>query len=77
MIMKNSRRGFCKTYVTDVFILGAGFSKEISTDMPTLKELSRKILHREADALRGFPDYLYDDAEAALAYLGARYPWKS
>jgi len=77
MTMKSLQRGFAKGYVTDVFILGAGFSKAISAEMPTLKELSRQILPRQAEALRGFPDYLYDDAEAALAYLGARYPWKS
>lgn len=77
MIMKTSHRGFAKGYVTDVFLLGAGFSKAISAEMPTLRELSRQILNRQADALKGFPDYLYDDVEAALAYLGARYPWKS
>ena len=29
--------------MTDVFILGAGFSKAISSEMPTLDELSREV----------------------------------
>ena len=61
--------------MSDVFLLGAGFSKAISKKMPTLPELSA-ILKDEAC----LPDYvtsLGNNVELWMTYLSQPHPWVS
>ncbi len=64
--------------MTDVFILGAGFSKAIYYEMPTLAELSKKVrdglLHRKF-RLPVEIDNMGDNIEAWMSYLSQRQPW--
>ncbi|MDE2807323.1 MAG: SIR2 family protein [Gemmatimonadota bacterium] len=64
--------------MNDVFILGAGFSKAICPQMPTLKELTDEVIKRlwrseekKPPALAG----LNSDIEAWITYLSQRQPW--
>ena len=56
----------------EVFVLGAGFSKAISSEMPTMAELTRQV--RESVSL---PEGLssVNDFEFLLNYLSLRHPW--
>lgn len=59
-----------------VFMVGAGFSKAISEEMPTLPDLTTAVLSQ----LEGpFPwqNELGSDIEALLSYLANKQPWKS
>jgi len=62
----------------DIFILGAGFSKAVSSNMPTLKELSFS-LSEQIDSLflpgQAPDDKIKCDIERFLSYLGQDYPW--
>ncbi len=58
----------------DMFLLGAGFSKAVSDDMPLLKELSGQIRCRRSD----LPESLLtlgDNIEIWLSYLSQPHPW--
>ncbi len=60
--------------MSDVFILGAGFSKAVFEEMPTLRELSAKVLKRVSRVEpihRMFPD----NVEMWLTYLSQNHPW--
>ena len=64
--------------MSEVFILGAGFSKAISSEMPVLKELSLLVLGRykhtnsiPSDVRR----MLEEDFEKALTFLAQDKPW--
>lgn len=60
--------------MSEVFILGAGFSKAVNTSMPLLDELSTEISQR----LGGLPEYLLalgNNVEAWLTYLAQPQPW--
>jgi hypothetical protein len=69
--------------MSDVFILGAGFSKAVSEHMPVLTELSRDVVARLAgrestktvskNLCVAFPDNI----ELWMTYLSQRHPWLS
>ena len=64
--------------MTDVFILGAGFSKAISSEMPTLDELSREVkksLLRKNVAVPSEFDDLGNNIESWMTFLSQRQPW--
>lgn len=68
--------------MSHVFILGAGFSRAISDDMPLLGDLSevvwRDVIERgelHSELLR-FPEFK-SNVELLLDYLGQRQPWQS
>ena len=58
----------------DVFILGAGFSKAVFEEMPTLAELSSQVLEKMPQLQpihRMFPN----NVEMWLTYLSQNHPW--
>jgi len=62
----------------DVFILGAGFSKAIAAQMPTMAELGaevRKRLSGEAGLASAIPASLGDNIEMWMTYLSQPQPW--
>ena len=63
--------------MSDVFILGAGFSKAIHSRMPTMDELSTEVLKRLERA--GLPTYdlnqLGNNIELWMTYLCQPQPW--
>ena len=64
--------------MTDVFILGAGFSKAIYGDMPTLVELSERVREGLLEKKFRLPveiDNMGDNIEAWMSYLSQRQPW--
>ena len=64
--------------MTEVFLLGAGFSKAISEHMPLLAELSRKVQARTSlKAHSPVWDMFEDDLEMWLTYLSQAHPWLS
>lgn len=63
--------------MNEVFILGSGFSKAIDTRMPTLPELSTKVVEAMGDAwLPEWGDDLRQNVELLLTYLGGQNPWE-
>ena len=58
----------------DVFLLGAGFSKAVSDDMPLLQELSSQIRGRLSDLPESLST-LGDNIEIWLSYLSQPHPW--
>lgn len=63
--------------MTDVFILGAGFSKAVSDEMPTLAELSETVKKRLLDEITLPPtfDNLGDNIESWTTFLSQEQPW--
>ena len=64
--------------MSDVFVLGAGFSKAIDPAMPTLPELSREVIQRLNQLKFPIPDPLKDlddNIELWITYLSQRQPW--
>lgn len=62
----------------DVFILGAGFSKAISGQMPLLRELSTAVASRVIQPnVVATTSYLMDDIELAMTFLAQPQPWMS
>src|SRR5579872_3586400 len=62
----------------EVFILGAGFSKQISRHMPLLKELSEAISVRVPELGKIGPvPFLRTDVEMAMTFLSQPQPWLS
>ncbi len=62
----------------DVFILGAGFSKAIDSQMPTMVELGaevRKRLSDDIDLASAIPASLGDNFELWMTYLSQPQPW--
>ena len=62
----------------DVFILGAGFSKAIAAQMPTMVELGAEVRERLADVpglSSAIPDSLGDNIELWMTYLSQPQPW--
>jgi hypothetical protein len=61
---------------TEVFILGAGFSKAISPEMPTTVELGQALKGRSVSerVVRLLDDY-QGNVEMVLSELSARHPW--
>ena len=62
--------------MSDVFLLGAGFSKAVSDDMPLLQELSSQIRRRLSDLPESLST-LGDNIEIWLSYLSQPHPWLS
>ena len=62
--------------VNNVYMLGAGFSKQISKEMPLLTELSAMIRERGVN-LPPALETLGDNLEIWLSYLSQSYPWLS
>lgn len=62
--------------MSDVFILGTGFSKAISRTMPDMKKLSRDVL-RVSPALRRthLPTAFRSNIEMWLTHLALNHPW--
>jgi hypothetical protein len=64
--------------MSDVFLLGSGFSKAVSRQMPVTKELSRLILARYK-SVKDLPseirDMIEEDVEKALTFLATSKPW--
>ena len=58
----------------DVFLLGAGFSKAVSDDMPLLQELSSQIRGRLSDLPESLST-IGDNIEIWLSYLSQPHPW--
>jgi len=64
--------------MTEVFLLGAGFSKAISKHMLLLAELSRKVRSRTSPSADSpIWDMFEDDLEMWLTYLSQSHPWLS
>ena len=63
--------------MTDVFILGAGFSKAVSDEMPTLAELSEKVKKRLPDNISLTPNFdnQDDNIETWMTFLSQEQPW--
>ena len=62
----------------DVFILGAGFSKAISSSMPTMEELSIEVIGRLRDSSFPIQDLqcqLGNNIELWMTYLSQPQPW--
>ena len=62
----------------DVFILGAGFSKAIAMQMPTMVELGAEVRERLAEVpslSSAIPDSLGDNIELWMTYLSQPQPW--
>lgn len=62
----------------DVFILGAGFSREINRAMPTMKELSKEVIARLKKSPFPIQDTLYamgKNIELWMTYLSQEQPW--
>ena len=62
----------------DVFILGAGFSKAIATQMPTMVELGAEVRERlsaDASLASAIPVSLGDNIELWMTYLSQPQPW--
>ena len=67
-----------ETHGRDVFILGAGFSKAIAMQMPTMVELGAEVRKRLAEVISlssAIPDSLGDDIELWMTYLSQPQPW--
>ena len=67
-----------ETHGRDVFILGAGFSKAIALQMPTMVELGAEVRERlkEVTTLSSaIPDSLGDNIELWMTYLSQPQPW--
>jgi hypothetical protein len=62
--------------MSDVFILGAGFSKAISDAMPVLNDLSVEVKKRLPE-LEEVAAFLPDNIEVWLTYLSQKHPWLS
>ena len=66
------------TPARDVFILGAGFSKAIATQMQTMVELGEEVRERlsdEVDLASAIPASLGDNIELWMTYLSQPQPW--
>ena len=64
--------------MTDLFILGAGFSKAINYRMPTMDELSSAVLINLENVGLRVPDALHDlgnNIELWMTYLSQAQPW--
>lgn len=64
--------------MSDVFILGAGFSKAINDAMPTMKELSEEVIARLKPSPFPIQETLYDlgnNLELWMTYLSQQQPW--
>lgn len=66
--------------MSDVFLIGAGFSRAISQSMPLLDGLTKELLGRMMalkglQDLKGFPIKLGDNVELWLTYLSQPHPW--
>lgn len=62
----------------DVFILGAGFSKAIASQMPTMVELGQEVRERLSDEFNlasAIPASLGDNIELWMTYLAQPQPW--
>jgi hypothetical protein len=66
-----------KTLPGDLYILGAGFSRAISSHMPLLKELGKLLEAREMPGDLKAPARFGGNVELWLSYLGQRHPWLS
>jgi hypothetical protein len=62
--------------MSDVFILGAGFSKAVSADMPLLVDLSHE-LEKRVTGLGPVTTLFPENMEMWLTYLSQDHPWLS
>ena len=70
--------------MSDVFVLGAGFSKAVSGSMPTLEDLSEEVI-TELTNIASYPDSAFQiqdtlhalgtNIELWMTYLSQRQPW--
>ncbi len=69
--------------MSDVFILGAGFSMAVASTMPNLNDLGRFAIHEAMKQGRGWPApetefaAFGNDVELLLSYLSQSYPWQT
>ncbi len=66
--------------MADVFVLGAGFSKAIHNEMPTMAELAKEVRSRLNRSGHTLPLELMlyeDDIEMWMSYLSRAQPWLS
>ncbi len=71
---------FGSVKLTDVFVLGAGFSKAIHSKMPTMAELAKEVrdcLDCSGRALPQELDIYKNDIEMWMSYLSQEQPWLS
>lgn len=64
--------------MSKIFILGAGFSKAVSSQMPILSELSQQALAADNLPVKlKYVEALQDDIEQLLSYLYQEMPWET
>ena len=61
--------------ITDLFILGAGFSKAINCRMPTMDELSSAVLENIDSGVPNLLHNLSNNIELWMTYLSQSQPW--
>lgn len=61
-----------------LFIIGSGFSKAVSSRMPTVRDLGKEVMSivQSAYADIGAYERLAEDPEALITYLATAMPWK-
>ncbi|MDQ6850300.1 MAG: SIR2 family protein [Actinomycetota bacterium] len=64
------------TQASEVYVLGAGFSKAVHHRMPLLADLSVAVSEQLTDEMPTLPRAIGGDLETALTYLGASQPWQ-
>lgn len=74
--MRSEGMGGRMIHQGDLFILGAGFSKAISTLMPSMHELGEAVYATTPNKAEP-PEEFKDDLELQLTYLSQRHPWMS
>ena len=78
LIDVSTRSSTSSTRQRDVFILGAGFSKAIARQMPTMVELGAEVRERLAEVTSlssAIPDSLGDNIELWMTFLSQPQPW--
>jgi hypothetical protein len=59
----------------DVFVLGAGFSRAISAEMPLMKELSHKVAARLGKTFKKVASSFNNEVELTMTFLAQGHPW--
>ena len=73
-VLRPEASGQATELAPDVFILGAGFSKQISEQMLLLRELSAVIASRLPRDMKAIP-FMSTDVEMAMTFLARPQPW--
>lgn len=62
--------------MSDVFILGAGFSRAIGPKMPLMRDLAEQVFRRvHLPIAKAFLSAFGSDIEIAMTYLAQEHPW--